>query len=150
MVLTFAKRLGRIGAQAGRHADDADADDAPVEAEIQLASRDIGFVRPGDPCTLKVGAFNFVEHGDGRGHRPMGQRRRLHDGQQGRRYASLLPGPGYVDGDQVEPRAGHVPADPRGHRRRSRRRQGRQTFASPCSLPQAGDRPGAGESMREP
>lgn len=41
--------------------------DAPVEAEIAIAARDIGFVRPGDPCTLKVGAFNFMEHGTAEG-----------------------------------------------------------------------------------
>ncbi len=36
---------------------------APLEAEVEIASRDIGFVRPGDPATLKVDAFNFTEHG---------------------------------------------------------------------------------------
>ena len=36
---------------------------APLEAEIHIASRDVGFVRVGDPCTLKIDAFNFVEHG---------------------------------------------------------------------------------------
>jgi HlyD family secretion protein len=40
---------------------------APVEAEINIAARDVGFVRPGDPCTLKVGAFNFMEHGTAEG-----------------------------------------------------------------------------------
>jgi HlyD family secretion protein len=40
---------------------------APVEAEINIAARDIGFVRPGDPCTLKVGAYNFMEHGTAEG-----------------------------------------------------------------------------------
>lgn len=37
--------------------------DAPVEGEAMIATRDIGFVRQGDPCTLKVDAFHFVEHG---------------------------------------------------------------------------------------
>ena len=41
--------------------------DAPVEAEIRIPARDIGFVRPGDPVTLKVSAFNSYEHGAGRG-----------------------------------------------------------------------------------
>ena len=41
---------------------------APLEAEVQLESRDIGFVRPGDPVTLKVDAFNFAEHGVAEGH----------------------------------------------------------------------------------
>jgi HlyD family secretion protein len=36
---------------------------APVEAEIDVASRDVGFVRVGDPVTIKIDAFNFAEHG---------------------------------------------------------------------------------------
>ena len=36
---------------------------APLEAEVEIASHDIGFVRPGDAATLKVDAFNFTEHG---------------------------------------------------------------------------------------
>jgi HlyD family secretion protein len=35
----------------------------PLEAEIKIASRDIGFVRPGDRCVLKIEAFNYMEHG---------------------------------------------------------------------------------------
>ena len=42
--------------------------DAPVEAEIHLNARDIGFVRAGDPVALKVAAFNSYEHGEGQGH----------------------------------------------------------------------------------
>lgn len=37
--------------------------DAPIEAEINIASSQVGFVRPGDAVTLKVDAFEFVEHG---------------------------------------------------------------------------------------
>ncbi|GLH76744.1 membrane-fusion protein [Bradyrhizobium sp. SSBR45G] len=40
---------------------------ARLEAEIRIASRDIGFIRPGDPCTLKVDAFNYAEHGTAQG-----------------------------------------------------------------------------------
>ena len=40
---------------------------APVEAEIQILSRDIGFVRAGDRCVLKVTAFNYMEHGTAEG-----------------------------------------------------------------------------------
>lgn len=40
---------------------------ARLEAEIKIASRDIGFVRPGDACTLKVDAFNYAEHGAAEG-----------------------------------------------------------------------------------
>jgi hemolysin D len=36
---------------------------APLEAEIQIATRDVGFLRPGDPATMKIEAFNFAEHG---------------------------------------------------------------------------------------
>src|SRR6202167_1118010 len=36
---------------------------APLDAEIKIASRDVGFVRPGDHCVLKVDAFNYMEHG---------------------------------------------------------------------------------------
>jgi hemolysin D len=36
---------------------------APLEAEAQIATRDVGFMRPGDPATLKIEAFNFAEHG---------------------------------------------------------------------------------------
>ncbi|MGE3784925.1 MAG: HlyD family type I secretion periplasmic adaptor subunit, partial [Alphaproteobacteria bacterium] len=36
---------------------------SPVEAEIRIAPRDIGFIRPGDPVKVKLDAFDFVEHG---------------------------------------------------------------------------------------
>ena len=36
---------------------------APLEAEAQVLSRDVGFIRPGDPVTMKIDAFNFAEHG---------------------------------------------------------------------------------------
>jgi hemolysin D len=36
---------------------------SPVEAEVHIAARDIGFVRPGDRTTVKLEAFSFVEHG---------------------------------------------------------------------------------------
>ena len=40
---------------------------ATVEAEIRIASRDVGFVRSGDRCVLKVDAFNYMEHGTAEG-----------------------------------------------------------------------------------
>jgi HlyD family secretion protein len=40
---------------------------ATVEAEIRIASRDVGFVRAGDRCVLKVDAFNYMEHGTAEG-----------------------------------------------------------------------------------
>jgi len=36
---------------------------SPLEAEIYIDPRDIGFVRPGDNTTLKLDAYHFVEHG---------------------------------------------------------------------------------------
>ena len=41
--------------------------DAPVDAEINISSRDVGFVRVGDRCVLKIDAFNFMEHGTAEG-----------------------------------------------------------------------------------
>ena len=40
---------------------------APVEAEIRISARDVGFVRPGDRCVLKIEAFNYMEHGTAEG-----------------------------------------------------------------------------------
>lgn len=42
--------------------------DAPIEAEITIGASQIGFVRAGDLVTMKVDAFNFVEHGFAEGH----------------------------------------------------------------------------------
>jgi hemolysin D len=39
----------------------------PVLAELKISTHDIGFVRVGDPVTLKVDAFNYVEHGTATG-----------------------------------------------------------------------------------
>jgi hemolysin D len=41
--------------------------DTPVEAEIRISSRDIGFLRAGDRCVLKIEAFNYMEHGTAEG-----------------------------------------------------------------------------------
>lgn len=35
----------------------------PVEAEVQIAAEDIGFVRKGDPVRVKIDAFPFQKHG---------------------------------------------------------------------------------------
>jgi hemolysin D len=39
----------------------------PVEAEVRILSRDVGFLRPGDKCVLKIDAFNYVAHGTAEG-----------------------------------------------------------------------------------
>lgn len=36
---------------------------SPVEAEVHILTRDIGFIRTGDPVRVKLDAFNFIEHG---------------------------------------------------------------------------------------
>jgi hemolysin D len=41
---------------------------SPVEAEVHIATREIGFVRPGDSATVKLDPFSFVEHGTASGH----------------------------------------------------------------------------------
>ncbi len=40
---------------------------SPMEAEVTIPPRDIGFVRPGDKVTIKLDAFQFVEHGTAEG-----------------------------------------------------------------------------------
>ena len=42
--------------------------DAPLEAEIHVDAQEIGFVRTGDPVTIKVEAYNYLEHGTVEGH----------------------------------------------------------------------------------
>ena len=39
----------------------------PMETEIKIASRDVGFARPGDACVLNIDAFNASEHGTAEG-----------------------------------------------------------------------------------
>jgi HlyD family secretion protein len=39
----------------------------PVEAEVKMSSADVGFIRPGDPATLGINAFNSSEHGKAHG-----------------------------------------------------------------------------------
>src|SRR5438874_8759568 len=36
---------------------------SPVEAEVHISPRDVGFIRAGDPVRIKLDAFNFIEHG---------------------------------------------------------------------------------------
>lgn len=41
--------------------------DAPVEAEISVRARDIGFIQPGDPVQVKLDAYRFLHHGTAKG-----------------------------------------------------------------------------------
>ena len=38
-------------------------ENAPIEAELNISARQVGFVRAGDAVSLKVDAFQFVDHG---------------------------------------------------------------------------------------
>lgn len=38
-------------------------ENAPIEAELNISAREVGFVRAGDAVALKVDAFPYVEHG---------------------------------------------------------------------------------------
>jgi hemolysin D len=42
-------------------------DDSVVEGEIHISPRDVGFVRAGDRCVLKIESFNYMEHGTAEG-----------------------------------------------------------------------------------
>jgi hemolysin D len=39
----------------------------PLEAEVEIDARDIGFVERGDPVEIKLDAYNFMEHGTATG-----------------------------------------------------------------------------------
>jgi hemolysin D len=41
---------------------------APLEAEVAIDARDTGFIREGDPVSIKVEAFNYLRHGTLDGH----------------------------------------------------------------------------------
>lgn len=36
---------------------------AKMETEVSIDARDVGFIRPGDPVTLKLAAYDYLEHG---------------------------------------------------------------------------------------
>jgi HlyD family type I secretion membrane fusion protein len=40
---------------------------APLEVDAQIDSQDIGFIKVGDPVTIKFDAYKFLEHGTGKG-----------------------------------------------------------------------------------
>ncbi len=41
--------------------------DAPVEADVKVNARDIGFIKTGDPVQIKFDAYRFMQHGTARG-----------------------------------------------------------------------------------
>ena len=42
--------------------------DGPIEAEVQVESQDIGFIKVGDPVRVKLDAYPFMRHGTAEGH----------------------------------------------------------------------------------
>lgn len=42
-------------------------ENAPIEAELHISAREVGFIREGDSVSLKIDAFPFVEHGQALG-----------------------------------------------------------------------------------
>lgn len=70
-------KVGKIsqGSVTGVVAGDQNADplftlvplDAPVEAEIHVLARDIGFIKVGDNVKLKLDAYQFMRHGTAKG-----------------------------------------------------------------------------------
>ena len=42
--------------------------DVPIDAEVRVASGDVGFLRPGQTATLKIDAFDSSAHGTATGH----------------------------------------------------------------------------------
>jgi hemolysin D len=41
--------------------------DAPLEADVNVATGDIGFIKVGDPVSLKLDAYRFLRHGTAKG-----------------------------------------------------------------------------------
>jgi HlyD family secretion protein len=67
IILTVAKLSVGSVLQPGDKFITAMPVNEPIEADIDVASRDVGFVRVGDPVTLKIDAFNYSEHGTAEG-----------------------------------------------------------------------------------
>jgi HlyD family secretion protein len=63
IVLTIAKTSRGSVMREGDQFITAMPLSSPVEAEIHIGARDVGFIRAGDPVVLKIDAFNYAEHG---------------------------------------------------------------------------------------
>ena len=72
IVLKIGKvSTGSVTGGAGAAVQTADQDslftlvplDAPVAATVNVSSQDVGFIRVGDPVTLKLDAYMFLRHG---------------------------------------------------------------------------------------
>jgi HlyD family secretion protein len=40
---------------------------SPLEAQLHISTRDVGFIRPGDSVKIKLDAYDFIEHGTAEG-----------------------------------------------------------------------------------
>lgn len=67
MVLEVAKRSAGSVAREAEPLFTLVPLDVPLEAEVQVEARDIGFVRPGDTARVKFDAFPYQRHGAARG-----------------------------------------------------------------------------------
>ncbi|MGP0105644.1 HlyD family type I secretion periplasmic adaptor subunit [Rhodoblastus sp.] len=67
IILTVAKLSVGSVLQPGDKFITAMPVNEPIIANIQVSSRDVGFIRVGDPVTLKIDAFNFSQHGTAEG-----------------------------------------------------------------------------------
>jgi hemolysin D len=63
IVLSVAKVSQGAVLQSGQQLMTLVPADAPLEVEVNLAGRDGGFVRPGDPAAIKFDALPFSQHG---------------------------------------------------------------------------------------
>jgi HlyD family secretion protein len=62
-VLSIAKVSQGAVLQSGQQLMTLVPTDAPLEVEVNLAGRDEGFVRPGDPAAIKFDALPFTQYG---------------------------------------------------------------------------------------
>lgn len=67
IILTIAKLSVGSVLQPGDKFITAMPLDEPEIANIEVSTRDVGFIRIGDPVTLKVDAFDYTEHGTAEG-----------------------------------------------------------------------------------
>ena len=67
IVLTRAKASVGAVLKAGETLLTIVPENAPIEAELNISAREVGFIRAGDAASLKVDAFPFVEHGMAKG-----------------------------------------------------------------------------------
>lgn len=63
IVLTRAKVSAGSVVRQGDTVLTVVAANAPIEAEVNISAKEVGFIRAGDRVTVKVDAFDYIEHG---------------------------------------------------------------------------------------